>query len=69
MSEEYYEHEGYKLPGTGLTPGDWDIIVNSIMSSDKDKIIRVSLNRNTSWKELLKIVPKGTIVKKCRKLR
>jgi hypothetical protein len=63
------------LHGEGLYPGEYDFIIDSIISEGstihggKDIPIRISLNRKTTWEEILKAIPKGSLVKSYIKVR
>jgi len=59
----------------GLRPGVWDITVDRLISEGssihghKNELIRVELIKNTTWDELLKALPKGSIIKSFSRVR
>jgi hypothetical protein len=63
------------LEGKGLNAGEYDFVIDSIIGEyatihgGKNLVIRVSLNRKTTWEEILKAIPKGSLVKHYRKVR
>lgn len=64
-----------ELPGKGLTAGEWDITCDILKTEgnkihqEKGVINRIVLIKNTTWKEISKILPKGSIITNCRHVR
>lgn len=64
-----------ELEENGLRPGDYDLIIDTLIAegcmlhANKENCIRISLCRNTTWKEILKLIPKGSILKNWRQVR
>jgi hypothetical protein len=63
------------LEGKGLSAGEYDFIIDSLIGEyatihgGKNLVIRISLNRKTTWEEILKAIPKGSLVKSYRRVR
>ena len=57
------------LKGKGLYPGEYYFMIDSIIGEGstihggKDIPIRISLNCKTTWEEILKAIPKGSLIK------
>jgi hypothetical protein len=69
MSEETFQ-----LPGNGLMSGDWDLLLKTIKSEasqtfGEDQLLRIALIKDTSWEEILKLIPKGSLIKQFRRVR
>ena len=74
-------HEGithvaiFELPGKGLMPGEWDFLINKLSSSgsqlanEKDVLLRICLIKKTTWEDILKAIPKGSLIKDFRRVR
>jgi len=64
-----------QLQGSGLYPGDYDFLINrligngSYIHSEPNIVIRVSLNRKETWENILKLIPKGSLIKNRRRVR
>lgn len=67
----------YFLPWArkGLRPGTYDIYIDQITSEgaiinvEKEKLLRIVLIKKTIWNDLLKILPKGSLIRKIIQVR
>ncbi len=65
MSQEHYG-----LPGKGLNPGDWDLYLDNVLPEENQMCcIRVSLEQPTTWDDILKFIPKGSMIKNFIRVR
>jgi hypothetical protein len=83
-AQDFFEKHGHAdcdennmmdLPDNGLRAGEWDILVDKIISDgsqvhgEKNQVIRIILNRETTWNDLLKLLPQGSMIRSWRRMR
>jgi Fe-S cluster assembly iron-binding protein IscA len=77
MTEFVQEYLDENVSGKGLRAGVYDFLMDVIYSQGceldyhKNIVFRIFLIKNTKWKDILKFLPcpKGTLIKKIRKVR
>lgn len=64
-----------KLEGNGLRPGVYHIKYDRLISEGasihggKEQIMQFELHKSTTWEEILKLLPKGSIIKSTDRVR
>ena len=63
------------LYGKGLKAGTWHFLLHrligegSTIHEEKDYIFRIELNEEEPWENILKLIPKGSLIKYYKRIR